>query len=219
PEATGMHQTSPYQPQAMGGSTPYNAPAAQPSLLPYAGGGSTPYQVSAKPYFPPYTGSSYTPYQAGTSNVGGIGYVSPQNADPAWTQIALSAPGLNLAALKEAAQRSKVSPSQLAGLISAIMQKQGVGYGAPSASSLASSGYGFGGSQQIPIQNTGVPVSGYQAGSSNVSNLGITPHVRGFIPFEHRSVTKGLVRPPSLMPKRGYQSGTSDVERGDAVYR
>src|SRR6266487_1555249 len=212
-------------------ASPLPSPQFQIPIPPGVGTGGTPLAPTpipnpqfgvpiptAKPYLPPYTSGRYTPYQSGTSYVssrGPIGYVDPRDQDPAWTQVALSAPGINLAGLKEAAKRSGVSPAQVAGLIQAVINRRGA---QNDVSSLVSSGYGFGGSQQIPISNAGVPSTGYQHGGI----AGLPPRIGGFIPFAHR----GMLR--STGGKRlgsrslfggipGYQRGTSDV--GDAVYR
>ena len=52
----------------------------------------------------------------------GIGYVSPQDVDPAWQDIQLSAPHIDFSALKSKAQENGLSAMQTKGLLQALIQ-------------------------------------------------------------------------------------------------
>ncbi len=87
---------------------------------------------------------------------GGIGYVPPSSVDPAWQNINLQAPGMNIGALQQLAAQSRLSPTAISGLLQAVAQaykrkqmqspQDGTSYGGFMGQSSAStpSGYDMG---------------------------------------------------------------------------
>ncbi len=69
---------------------------------------------------------------------GGIGYVPQSSIDPAWQNINLQAPGINIGALQQLAQNSRLSPTAISGLLAAVAnaykKKQAMGQGVDSSS-------------------------------------------------------------------------------------
>jgi hypothetical protein len=51
---------------------------------------------------------------------GNIGYVSPEEQDPRWQEVSLSAPGINIAALAKQADKQGISPEQVKGVLDLV---------------------------------------------------------------------------------------------------
>ncbi len=100
---------------------------------------------------------------------GGIGYVPPQDVDPAWQQIQLSSPQLNVAALQAAAKKNGVSGSTVADILKVVQGVRGGGM---------AGNYARAGSPTPVFGESGypsaIPVGGYQEG---ISDIGYPPFI------------------------------------------
>lgn len=99
--------------------------------------------------------------QAPMGYEGGIGYVPPSSVDPAWQNVNLQAPGMNIGALKDLAAQSRLSPQAISGLLQAVAQA----YKRKQAMGTPQDGTSYGG---FMGQSAASAPSGYDQGTSDV---------------------------------------------------
>ncbi len=132
-------------------------PQVPPGIVPpFAMARAQQYQAGhpwSQRYSPGQVAQHWQQRQGAPGYEGGIGYVPQSSIDPAWQQVNLQAPGMNISALKDLAAQSRLSPTAISGLLQAVAQaykrkqamgsQDGTSYQGFMGQSAASAGTGY----------------------------------------------------------------------------